>query len=573
MLYENSQKMFPVLADDLLLNSITPVYRDVDEQKCLWLLDYTIFDMGARSLSELDAMTAGKYLCLMQSRLRAHLASPATGTATAGGASTITLAVGASGDDDYYNGMVIEITAGTRSGQFRVITDYVGSTRVATVGTAWTGGATDNTSVYRIGGEDTIVAADVSPHTAVVVTGIKIDAYNRLQSFMNDVRIKISANQDYTSKLTLSFGLIKFIGTATIDAKNITITNTTLYFSGSGDSNGYLVDCPVNNSTIYMTGSFVATGKNGVITNSILYVYDVLSVGTPNIGIQTNSTYTYLLSNLYVYSASNSNGLVFAIGNPAGYINCIKLFLDNCRFYCSSASGYVAKSSSISYIDYYNINVASNTIGNYNLRPAAFSMNDYIVAVNGRQTVDWTKIDWANSFITVDGKFSCQWMPGVSTGNVGKEIMYNLQFAQTNWQQAAFKRFNESYLFVVKREDIEATLAPASPKKIKNLLLYENDGTTLYEFAHDEYFLITAKDASNNVVVLAWYGKRLENTTLSDYYPDTTYTIEHCFQLWVPKLGDSIAQRFPYNTDAGVNSPLSGGLDFDNLDREIVDRR
>lgn len=72
-----------------------------------------------------------------------------SGTATAGAASAITLAAGASAVDDTYNGMSIVITAGTGSGQSRVVSDYVGATKVATVSEAW---ATepDATSVYSI---------------------------------------------------------------------------------------------------------------------------------------------------------------------------------------------------------------------------------------------------------------------------------------------------------------------------------------------------------------------------------------------------------------------------------------
>jgi hypothetical protein len=60
-----------------------------------------------------------------------------SGTATAGASTTITLAGGASATDDIYNGAVITITGGTGAGQSRVITDYVGSTKVATVVSAW----------------------------------------------------------------------------------------------------------------------------------------------------------------------------------------------------------------------------------------------------------------------------------------------------------------------------------------------------------------------------------------------------------------------------------------------------
>ena len=59
--------------------------------------------------------------------------SVVTGSATAGGAGTITLAAGASSTDDFYVGMVIIITSGTGSGGSGIITDSVGSTKVATV--------------------------------------------------------------------------------------------------------------------------------------------------------------------------------------------------------------------------------------------------------------------------------------------------------------------------------------------------------------------------------------------------------------------------------------------------------
>jgi hypothetical protein len=60
-------------------------------------------------------------------------ASDVTGTAQAGSAGSITLASGASATDDYYNGMVISITGGTGNGSKGIITDYVGSSKVATV--------------------------------------------------------------------------------------------------------------------------------------------------------------------------------------------------------------------------------------------------------------------------------------------------------------------------------------------------------------------------------------------------------------------------------------------------------
>lgn len=71
------------------------------------------------------------------------------GTATAGGAATITLPAGASAVDDTYNNMSVTITAGTGVGQVRLISDYVGATKVAAVSLAWVT-QPDATSVYSI---------------------------------------------------------------------------------------------------------------------------------------------------------------------------------------------------------------------------------------------------------------------------------------------------------------------------------------------------------------------------------------------------------------------------------------
>ena len=71
-----------------------------------------------------------------------------TGTAQGGGATTITLAATASATNDLYNNMTIYISAGTGSGQVKTITDYVGSTKIATVST-WTTNPSDD-SVYEV---------------------------------------------------------------------------------------------------------------------------------------------------------------------------------------------------------------------------------------------------------------------------------------------------------------------------------------------------------------------------------------------------------------------------------------
>ena len=72
-----------------------------------------------------------------------------TGTAQAGTSTTITLDASALANDDIYNGSTITITGGTGAGQIRVISDYVGSTKVATVSVAFAT-TPDNTSIFAV---------------------------------------------------------------------------------------------------------------------------------------------------------------------------------------------------------------------------------------------------------------------------------------------------------------------------------------------------------------------------------------------------------------------------------------
>ena len=83
----------------------------------------------------------------------ANIVANGKGTATAGTSSTITLQT-ALGANNYGIGCTILLTGGTGSGQQRVITGYVNSTKVATVDRAWDT-TPDSTSVYAIVGIST----------------------------------------------------------------------------------------------------------------------------------------------------------------------------------------------------------------------------------------------------------------------------------------------------------------------------------------------------------------------------------------------------------------------------------
>jgi hypothetical protein len=77
------------------------------------------------------------------------LSELSSGTAQAGAAGSITLAAGESAVDDFYNGTRILITGNTGAGQSRIITDYNGTTKVASISPNWITNP-DLTSTYEI---------------------------------------------------------------------------------------------------------------------------------------------------------------------------------------------------------------------------------------------------------------------------------------------------------------------------------------------------------------------------------------------------------------------------------------
>ena len=121
------------------------------------------------------AGTAPRYGSVLKACGMAETAvTPAvTGTATAGGANSITLEGGASATDSFYVGQIIRITGGLGNGAIALITAYVGATKVATV-RPLTGSVTfDNTSDYSIGTQ--VIYTPVSAAFSSVTIHYNID--------------------------------------------------------------------------------------------------------------------------------------------------------------------------------------------------------------------------------------------------------------------------------------------------------------------------------------------------------------------------------------------------------------
>lgn len=193
-----------------------------------------------------------------------------SGTAQAGGATSITLASGASATNAYYYHQLVQIVSGTGAGQVRQIIGYIGSTKVASVNYAWQTNP-DNTSVYRLLA-DHVPFCDAGGVTwaynhagSAIAT---ITATNALATLIGtpagaDVSTDIAAIKGETASIladTGTDGVLISIGTA---AGQLSVTTGVVL---ARDHEGDEIAKATNLATlISRVGSFTATGANTVL--------------------------------------------------------------------------------------------------------------------------------------------------------------------------------------------------------------------------------------------------------------------------------------------------------------------
>ncbi|CAB5223006.1 hypothetical protein UFOVP372_47 [uncultured Caudovirales phage] len=159
------------------------------------------------------------------------------GTAQAGGASTITLAASASSVNQKWTGFRILIESGTGAGQSRTISNYNGTTKVATVDTAW---ATqpDSTSTYHIGSAaphacNYVGFGPVGTTAALKSVNVYYETYTRTSqlgdygSTMFQCTLISPAKRGYASVLSVAvpsqFIVMSFLGDYTPFTRNVQV--------------------------------------------------------------------------------------------------------------------------------------------------------------------------------------------------------------------------------------------------------------------------------------------------------------------------------------------------------------
>lgn len=126
-----------------------------------------------------------------------------SGTAQAGGASSITLDAGASATNNLYQNEVIFIRSGTGAGQSNIIASYVGGTKVATVSNAWATNP-DNTSVFSIIAAGPVIASVSGTVTANVTQWNGTNVATPATAGIPEVNVKNINNVSAASVTTIN---------------------------------------------------------------------------------------------------------------------------------------------------------------------------------------------------------------------------------------------------------------------------------------------------------------------------------------------------------------------------------
>jgi len=222
---------------------------------------------------------------------------------SAAASTTITLPAGGNAADDYYNNWWIKITDGSAIDQVRQITDYNGTTKVATIGTAFDTipSASDNVNLYD------------KVYTAIVWN----ESNQRFKvaftdSFSNSTILNINQNTDFecdnlnltsTSSSTSNItGAIQLVG-------GIGISNTTDSTSSTNGGTFTSAGGGAFAKSLYVGGDVTTTNITGTL----------LTVSQPNItsvGTLTGLVLSGTISGITTLTATDINGTLLTVAQP-----------------------------------------------------------------------------------------------------------------------------------------------------------------------------------------------------------------------------------------------------------------
>jgi len=266
---------------------------------------------------------------------------------------TITLPAGGNATDDYYNNWWIKMTSGAGINEVRQVTDYVGSTKVATLATAFTAtiSAADNVSLYNKPystmiwqeANNTFVSAYISTDVTGALTIIdKADfECNNLAGTLTTAAQPNVTSLGTLSSLTLSGAIsgvttltaTSLAGTLTTAAQpNITSVGTLSSLTLSGAISGVTTLTATS-----LAGTLTTAAQTNVTSLGTLSLLNITNTGGTSLTI-TSTTNTS--SSHIKYNTSGDDWEFGAFGSAAGIPNSMYWYNGANRMVLSS-SGYL----------------------------------------------------------------------------------------------------------------------------------------------------------------------------------------------------------------------------------------
>lgn len=250
---------------------------------------------GSFAAGAVNSTVAPNLDAAITSRLAAADYYTRRNTATAGGATTITLDASASAVDDYYTGQAITIVSGVGAGQVRRVNGYVGSTKVATVD-AW-GTNPDNTSVF-------VLAEYTAAGASLTLAGIQATVWN-------------ASRASYTTSGTFGEGAASVQGNVTGSVGSVAGNVSGSVASVVGNVGGSVA------SVVGAVGS-VTGNVGGNVTGSVGSVAGNVSGSVASVVGNVGGTVASVVGNLGGNVVGNVNGnVVGSVGSVVGAVGSV----------------------------------------------------------------------------------------------------------------------------------------------------------------------------------------------------------------------------------------------------------
>jgi hypothetical protein len=413
----------------------------------------------------------------------------------------------------------------------------------------------------------------------VVILGCKLNTYNQVTNSYLSLDLQFDKNEDYSDDLELRYMSVDFtfsgiLGTA--DKISFNNIETTSGFEHFGDITMDYCNIDINGGAGLLIN--IPVSRDFEITNSYFYISE--SIGYCAFGWY--GAYTGKFTNCVFETNSGASGYFGFAG--FGYGGAFTLNFENTIFINSLIEIKDEASTSDKSIIYIsNSGYTNGSANNYVFKQGYPDRQQFLSSDSTNWALDYTEVNTSGNYsddlqALITPEFEYTQVPG----NDWNRRYYNLNFRSNYQFLDEFKTMfaPETSVLVWWRQDLETDSTfglkvSGSEKKIKNLLLYDNDGTTLTDYRNNENFFILAKDASNNYVVVAWFMGLIYPTVFTDFWDGTTYTVEKVFNLLEPPAQSAArVGMHDFKNDSRIeDGPIDATVRMFDLTSYYVDRR